>query len=329
MKNLETVTTRFAAALLVLCVIAAVFGCNRGAADDEIETLVITDEHGETKVSYKVVVTAVDESGSEYVVTEYYVDDIEEAVEKNSKTAKAAKTSKGDKTAADSPAKTVAGTTAPGAGASNGGVIPGTTASHGGASGTKTTTPADSASKTAASNTVTSKTDAPAKETTTKKETTTTSTTAYVPVSEISASFTFLDATDKAAYFASSGTLADFGLPIDAERSLKSDPSGWSTYTIAVDFKNTTGSNLTVYGLKLAENGTKSVYVAPNSAGEMGFPANDKSDRRIFFNVLVGNNSLSESAVISIIKGMGASLVYSRTPGNDNDAVVKQYSDIK
>jgi len=150
-----------------------------------------------------------------------------------------------------------------------------------------------------------------------------------VPVSAISASFTYLNTTDKAAYFASSSMLSDFGLTADAQNSLKKDPSKWRTYTIAVDFKNTTDSNITVYGLKLTENGKNSVYVAPNSAGVVGYTANDKLAKRIYFSVLVGNSSLAESAVIATIKSMGASIVYSRTPGSDNDVVKKQYSNVK
>lgn len=341
MKKSKNTVKQVAAALLVFCVLAAVWGCNRNAAADaDIETLVLTDANGETKVSYKVVVTATDESGEEYTVTEYYVDDRDEAVEAMSKAAKtttSAKSANGTTAAPDIPDPTT-----PGATTKPGGITPGTTAKHG-----KTTTAAGKTSTSAAKTTAVPSTTKPAtggsttttkpttttqsttKSTTTTKASTTVQTTAYVPVSPISASFTYLNSTDKAAYYASSNTLSDFGLPADAQNSLKKDPSKWRSFTIAVDFKNTTDSNITVYGLNLKENGKNSVYVAPNSAGIAGYAASDKSAKRIYFNVLVGNGNLEESAVIATIKSMGVSIVYSRTPGSDNDDVKMQYSDIK
>ncbi len=334
MRDFRKTAKSAAAALLVFCVLAAVYGCNKNISVDEgLETLVLTDANGQTKVSYRVVVTATDESGEEYVVTEYYVDDKDEAIEANSRAATTTTVKATEATGTTKAAVTTKSTQ---------GILDPTTPSttkSGSGTTAKTTTKAAATTMsttgktTTGSSTSTTKTVTTTKVTTTKvtttKVTTTKETTTYVPVSEISAAFTYLNTTDQASYFASSSTLSDFGLPADKQTSLKNNPSSWDTYTIAVDFKNTTGSNVTIYGLKLTENGKSGVYVAPNSAGVSGYTAGDKASQRIYFNVLVNNGSLSESAVIATIKSMDASLVYSRTPGNDNDAVQKQYSSIK
>ncbi len=315
------------ALLLVTAVFMGVYGCTANRTElmveseslreyTSVDTYVVTEPGGET-------VTATDEEGSTVTVTETVVLTLTEKV---------TVTVPASSSAASSPTKstTVRTTTrfAPGTTIVPGNAVTSTTKKPASGTTAKVTT---SASKTTTASSGGSSGAVTTKPVTTTKPTTTVTvpSTKYVPVSELSPKFSYLSDTDKVSKFAASSKLADFGMSEAVQTAFKKDQSKWRSFTIAVNFANTTGSDITVYGLKTDSNGKSGVYIGVSGECEYGFVSTDKSEHTVYFHVLVSDSALDEPKIISAIKGMDVSLSYSRTPADGNDIPNRQYAEIK
>lgn len=83
----------------------------------------------------------------------------------------------------------------------------------------------------------------------------------------------------------------------------------WNTFNLQIEFGNTNDFGVTVFGVDVAENGKKGVFVSTAADAVIGLPANFTSTQDIYCKV-ISDAALSESDIIKTLSKMGITLLF-------------------
>lgn len=83
----------------------------------------------------------------------------------------------------------------------------------------------------------------------------------------------------------------------------------WNTFNLKIEFGNTNDFGVTIFGIDVAENGKKGVFVSTAADAVIGLPANFTGTQDIYCKV-IADAALSESDIIKTLSKMGITLLF-------------------
>lgn len=83
----------------------------------------------------------------------------------------------------------------------------------------------------------------------------------------------------------------------------------WNTFNLQIEFGNTNDFGVTVFGVDVAENGKKGVFVSTAADAVIGLPANFTSTQDIYCKI-IADAALSETDVIKTLGKMGITILF-------------------
>ncbi|MCR5485695.1 MAG: hypothetical protein K6F09_08875 [Clostridiales bacterium] len=142
----------------------------------------------------------------------------------------------------------------------------------------------------------------------------------------LGARFTYLTNADFKTRYADEKKLGKFSMSESDKKSYLKDRSKWKEYTIAVEFSNDTGKDITVCGMSVPGSVGDGVYLNPRGDGDVGLSAKNTGKTTMRFDVISSADN-DEQAVVEAIRKASPKLSY--VYGMENNGKGYKYVSIK
>lgn len=108
---------------------------------------------------------------------------------------------------------------------------------------------------------------------------------------------------------ANAGKIVGFGYTADEFKDKFVDNGSWKTFNLKIEFGNDNDFGITVFGIDVAENGKKGVFISTASDAVIGLPAKFTAKQDMYCRV-IADSALSENDIIKTLGDMGIQLLY-------------------